>query len=181
MKHAQPVWIGLLKIPPQVCDNNLHSIIDNLHNFRRRRAILIGGHTVARVLHSIETASPSAGRQRDLKSFAHRGGAPCCSRWLESRRFEHGVAHRRCGRADGTPICPKMSEQRKCLAPARNDAIDLGCVKTRKIEKSRECFFLDQLKPDSLGNVCATIGDLDERFFCRYRARLSFYTAKTPS
>ena len=36
----------------------------------------------------------------------------------------------------------------------------LGCVKTRKIEKSRECFFLDQLKPDSLGNVCATIGDL---------------------
>ena len=53
------------------------------------------------------------------------------------------------------------------------------CVKTRKIEKSRECFFLDQLKPDLLGNVCATIGDLDERFFCRYRARLSFYTAKT--
>ena len=41
------------------------------------------------------------------------------------------------------------------------------CVKTRKIEKSRECFFLDQLKPNSLGNVCATIGDLDERFFCR--------------
>src|ERR1700719_4563683 len=52
------------------------------------------------------------------------------------------------------------------------------CVKTRKIEKSRECFFLDQLKSDSLGNVCATIGDSDERFFCRQRARLSFYTAK---
>jgi len=38
MKHAQPVWIGLLKIPPQVCDNNRQSIIDNLHNFRRNTA-----------------------------------------------------------------------------------------------------------------------------------------------
>jgi len=54
-------------------------------------------------------------------------------------------------------------------------------VKTRKIEKPRECFFSSQLKSDSLGNVCATIDDLDEHFFCRHRACSSFYTAKTQS
>jgi hypothetical protein len=63
----------------------------------------------------------------------------------------------------------------------QNGGNDLGCVKTRKIEKSQECFFLYLLKSDSRGNLCATIDDLNERFFCRHRARFSFFTAKTQS
>jgi len=53
----------------------------------------------------------------------------------------------------------------------------LGCVKTRKIEKSRERSFSGKPKSVSLENGCATIDDFHRRFFCHYRARLSFYTA----
>ena len=49
---------------------------------------------MARVLHSIGTESPSAGRQRDLKPFAHRGGAPCCSRLAGDARSAKGLAPR---------------------------------------------------------------------------------------
>ncbi len=53
----------------------------------------------------------------------------------------------------------------------------LGCVKTQRIEKSRERSFSGKPKSVSLENVCATIDDFHRRFFCHYRARLGFYTA----
>ena len=60
-------------------------------------------------------------------------------------------------------------------------ANDPGCVKTRKIGESRECFFLYQLKSDMLANICAPKRGLDKRLFYRRHASLSFYTAKTQS
>jgi hypothetical protein len=35
------------------------------------------------------------------------------------------------------------------------------------------------VESESLSNVCASIDELGERFFCRYREHLSFYTAET--
>jgi hypothetical protein len=60
-------------------------------------------------------------------------------------------------------------------------AYDPGCVKTRKIGESRECFFLHQLKSDMPANICAPKRGLDKRLFYRRHASLSFYTAKTQS
>jgi hypothetical protein len=104
--------------------------------------------------------------------------------WIGFRRFSLQCKRSFMALHDRPPFSSRPSLTGHCghcwtCSLARPVAHDLGCVKTRKIEKSRECFFVGQLKSDSPGNVCATIGDLDERFFCRHRARLSFYTAKT--
>jgi hypothetical protein len=54
-------------------------------------------------------------------------------------------------------------------------------VKTQKIEKAKECFFLHQLKLDLLANICVPKRSLNERLFYRRRASSSFPIAKTQS
>jgi hypothetical protein len=60
-------------------------------------------------------------------------------------------------------------------------ANDLGCVKTQKIEKCRELFFSDQVKAMLLRTAALSIAIQKKRSFCRGRAPLCFYTAKTHS
>jgi hypothetical protein len=55
--------------------------------------------------------------------------------------------------------------------------IDLGCVKTQKIEKRRELFFSGQAKANTLTNFRAYYCDSEQRSFYRRRAPLRFYTA----
>jgi hypothetical protein len=75
------------------------------------------------------------------------------------------------------PIGAELSGHRIGPRCQHVPALGLGCVKTRKIEKSREPSFSGKPKSVSLENVCATIDDFHRRFFCHYRVRLSFYTA----
>jgi hypothetical protein len=87
-----------------------------------------GGYRCPRVLHSPQTASPTAGRQRDLQPFAHRGGATCSSRWPETldpekdaSRPEKG-ASRGMKRIETAAVAVARSStlrRRRCRAAAR--------------------------------------------------------------
>jgi hypothetical protein len=74
-----------------------------------------------------------------------------------------------------------LGEEQKWLAHARYDAIELGCVKTRKPEKGRERLFSAQPKSNALINLQACKRDLEERLFYRRRWSPRFYTAKALS
>ncbi len=70
-----------------------------------------------------------------------------------------------------------------CSALTRNGsvAIDLSCVKTQKIEKRREWFFLDRAKSGAPKNIRAPQCALEKCLFYRLRAPSRFHTAKTLS
>jgi hypothetical protein len=74
-----------------------------------------------------------------------------------------------------------LGEEQKWLAHARYDAIELGCVKTRKPEKGRERLFSAQPKSNALINLQACKRDLEERLFYRRRSSPRFLHSQDPT